>query len=670
MSSQPEQPLLAVSGLRIAFHQGDADVTAVQDASFAIRTGEMLALVGESGSGKSITALSLLGLLPPTAVLEAGQAHFQGRDLLALPMAERRALTGRRIAMIFQEPMTALNPVLSVGWQIGEVLKQHHGLPGADRQRRVFDLLAQVGIPDPEQRAGDYPHQLSGGMRQRVMIAMALAGQPELLIADEPTTALDVTVQAQIMDLLQTLRRQYGAAILLITHNLALVSEQADRVAVMYAGSIVETAGRDDLFRQPAHPYTRLLLRSIPSVDQRGQRLAAITGSVPKPEEAIPGCRFAPRCPLAIPRCQTDVPPFRDLGGGHGAACHLAGAPLPDAPPATAACPDQAVPAPSAPVLQVTGLQVWFPQQSGLLRRTTGYVKAVDGIDFTLRPRETLALVGESGCGKTTAGKALVGLAPVGAGSIVVHGQTDLNGLRPRALRPFRQTIQMIFQDPFSSLDPRLTVGETIAEGMEIHHPGLTSGERQARMAELLAKVGLPADARRRYPHQFSGGQRQRIGLARSLAVNPAVVICDECTSALDVSVQAQILNLLKDLQHELGLAYLFITHDLGVVSFLADRIAVMYLGRIVEHGLTAEVLTAPRHPYSKALLAAAPTLDNAGGRPKLRLPGDVPSPVNPPTGCHFHPRCPCAQEICRAAPPPRTDFSPTHSCSCHFPVG
>ena len=667
MSSQPEQPLLAVSGLRIAFHQGDAGVTAVQDASFAIKPAEMLALVGESGSGKSITALSLLGLLPPTAVLEAGQAHFHGRDLLALPMAERRALTGRRIAMIFQEPMTALNPVLSVGWQIGEVLKQHHGLPGADRQRRVFDLLAQVGIPDPEQRAGDYPHQLSGGMRQRVMIAMALAGQPELLIADEPTTALDVTVQAQIMDLLQTLRRQYGTAILLITHNLALVSEQADRVAVMYAGSIVETAGRDDLFRQPAHPYTRLLLRSIPSVDQRGQRLAAITGSVPKPEEAIPGCRFAPRCPLAIPRCQTEVPPFRDLGRGHGAACHLAGSPLPEGQAAAARPGGGGEP---APVLQVTGLQVWFPRQSGLLRRTTGYVKAVDGIDFTLRPRETLALVGESGCGKTTAGKALVGLAPVGAGSIVVHGQTDLNDLRPRALRPFRQTIQMIFQDPFSSLDPRLTIGETIAEGMEIHQPGHTSGERCALMAELVAKVGLPADALRRYPHQFSGGQRQRIGLARSLAVNPAVVICDECTSALDVSVQAQILNLLKDLQSELGLAYLFITHDLGVVSFLADRIAVMYLGRIVEHGLTAEVLTAPRHPYSKALLAAAPTLDNAGGRPKLRLPGDVPSPVNPPTGCHFHPRCPCAQAVCRSTPPPRTGFSPTHSCTCHFPVG
>ena len=667
MPSQPEQHLLTVSGLRIAFRQGDAGVTAVQDASFAIKPGEMLALVGESGSGKSITALSLLGLLPPNAVVEAGQAHFQGRDVLALPASERRAIAGRRIAMIFQEPMTALNPVLTVGWQIGEVLKQHHRLPRAERQRRVVDLLTQVGIPDPEQRASDYPHQLSGGMRQRVMIAMALAGQPELLIADEPTTALDVTVQAQIMDLLQTLRRQYGTAILLITHNLALVNEQADRVAVMYAGSIVETAGCDDLFQRPAHPYTRLLLRSIPSVDQRGQRLAAITGSVPKPEEEIPGCRFAPRCPLATPQCQTAAPLFRDLAPNHGVACHLADTPLPEAQADAAVSKDDAPP--PTPVLQVTGLRVWFPRQSGLFRRTVGYVKAVDGIDFTLWPGETLALVGESGCGKTTAGKALVGLAPINAGSIVVHGKTDLNGLHPRALRPFRQTIQMIFQDPFSSLDPRLTIGETIAEGMEIHQPGLTSNERQTRMTDLIAKVGLPADALRRYPHQFSGGQRQRIGLARSLAVNPAVVICDECTSALDVSVQAQILNLLKDLQHELGLAYLFITHDLGVVSFLAERIAVMYLGRIVEHGQTAEVMTSPRHPYTKALLAAAPTLDSADGRPKLRLPGDVPSPINPPTGCHFHPRCACAQEVCRTTPPPSVSFSPTHSCTCHFPV-
>ena len=536
--------------------------------------------------------------------------------------------------MIFQEPMTALNPVLTVGWQIGEVLKQHHRLPRAERQRRVVDLLTQVGIPDPEQRASDYPHQLSGGMRQRVMIAMALAGQPELLIADEPTTALDVTVQAQIMDLLQTLRRQYGTAILLITHNLALVNEQADRVAVMYAGSIVETAGCDDLFRRPAHPYTRLLLRSIPSVDQRGQRLAAITGSVPKPEEEIPGCRFAPRCPLATPQCQTAAPLFRDLAPNHGVACHLADTPLPEVQTDAAVSKDDAPP--PTPVLQVTGLQVWFPRQSGLFRRTTGYVKAVDGIDFTLWPGETLALVGESGCGKTTAGKALVGLAPINAGSIVVHGKTDLNGLHPRALRPFRQTIQMIFQDPFSSLDPRLTIGETIAEGMEIHQPGLTSNERQTRMTDLIAKVGLPADALRRYPHQFSGGQRQRIGLARSLAVNPAVVICDECTSALDVSVQAQILNLLKDLQHELGLAYLLSPRPRRR-QLLAERIAVMYLGRIVEHGQTEEVMTSrgiltkalrqpqPRTALTAGLSCACPATSPA---PSTRRPGVTSIPL------------------------------------------
>ncbi len=674
MPSSSNHPLLEISGLRIAFRQNGASHPAVLDASFALRPGEMLALVGESGSGKSVSALSLLGLLPANAVVEAGRALFQGHDLLTLPPDEIRALAGRRLAMIFQEPMTALNPVLTVGWQIEEVLRRHQGRGRAESRRLAVDLLAQVGIPDPEQRVDDYPHQLSGGMRQRVMIAMALAGQPELLIADEPTTALDVTVQAQIMDLLQALRRQYGTAILLITHNLALVREQADRVAVMYAGSIVETAACEDLFRQPAHPYTRLLLRSIPTVDQRGQRLAAISGAVPRPDEKIPGCRFASRCPLAQPQCRAAAPSFRDLGQGHGAACHLAGTPLPAATAASASA-SAAVPgtpcAPASPVLQVTGLRVWFPCPGGFPRRTAGQIKAVDGIDFCLRPRETLALVGESGCGKTTAGKALVGLAPVSAGSIVAHGRTELQNLRQRELQPFRKTIQMIFQDPFSSLDPRLTIGETIAEGMEIHCPRHTARERHAIMAGLIAKVGLPTDALGRYPHQFSGGQRQRIGLARSLAVNPDVVICDECTSALDVSVQAQILNLLKDLQAELGLAYLFITHDLGVVSFLADRIAVMYLGRVVEQGLTHEVLAAPRHPYCKALLASAPTLEPSGGRSgKLRAPGDVPSPVNPPSGCHFHPRCPHAKAACRAGAPPRADFSPTHFCVCHFPLG
>jgi peptide/nickel transport system ATP-binding protein len=538
---------------------------------------------------------------------------------------------------------------LTIGWQIGEVLRRHRGLDKEETQKQVVELLRKVGIPSPEKRAEDYPHQLSGGMRQRVMIAIALACRPELLIADEPTTALDVTVQAQIMDLLAELRTEYKTSVLFITHNLALVREQADRVAVMYAGSIMEQGTCEEIFKDPMHPYTRLLMQSVPSTTQRGRRLASIAGMVPKGTDVIPGCGFASRCPFKTDACDAQKPSLETLEGVHEVAC-LRLKELQQLEKSS----DKAENVHSQngqTVLKVNGLRVWFPVKAGILKRTVGHVKAVDGISFELKKGETLAVVGESGCGKTTIGKSIVGLAPRTEGDVML---ADGGGnMTPPDMATLRQRVQMIFQDPFSSLDPRLMVGETIEEGMEVHGVGKDAAERQAFMEKLSIRVGLSPDVLNRYPHQFSGGQRQRIGLARALAVNPEVIICDECTSALDVSVQAQILNLLKELQDELGLSYLFITHDLSVVSYLADRVAVMYLGRIVEEGAAADVLESPKHPYTKALMAAAPRVEADGKRTVLRLAGEVPSALNPPKGCHFHPRCTHCMEKCRLETPP-----------------
>lgn len=652
--------ILEVNGLSVAFRQGKKLSRAVDNVSFTIRKGEMLAIVGESGSGKTVTALSLLGLLPrPAAVIEAGTAIFNGKNLFDLQEQELNEIRGNRISMIFQEPMTALNPVLTVGWQITEALRQHQKLPVMDAEKKAAALLEEVGIPDPAKRMKDYPHQLSGGMRQRVMIAIALACRPELLIADEPTTALDVTVQAQIMELLARLRRDFGTAILLITHNLALVRQHASRVAVMYAGSIVELADRHDLFSNPRHPYTRLLLKSVPSASQRGQRLAAIDGQVPAPSEKLPGCSFAPRCPFATQQCSNVRPALAQVSPSHFSACpvqmeskqDIAGSRNHDAKNA------------GKLLLSVKGLKVHFPVKSGWFSRRKAVIHAVDGIDFTLHAGETLALVGESGCGKTTVGKAMVRLLKPAAGKILLDGITDIASLPDSRLKPFRKRIQMVFQDPFSSLDPRLMVGETIAEGMDAH--GISRNNRHGALLDILHKVGLPEDSLTRYPHQFSGGQRQRIGLARALAVQPDIVVCDESTSALDVSVQAQILNLLGDLQKALGVAYIFITHDLSVVGFLADRVAVMYLGKIVETGTAADVLDSPAHPYTKALLAAAPRIDSNGDTPRSHLEGEVPSPINPPSGCPFHPRCPFATEKCKSDAPDFHSISPTHTTAC-----
>ncbi len=631
----------------------------VEGVSFDIAAGECYALLGESGCGKSMTALGITRLLPLAAQLAAGAVVFENSDLLALPESAMRGTRGGGIGMIFQEPATSLNPVLTVGRQIVEAVQLHGGLDGAAAEARAAELLDQVGIPDPLRRLGEYPFQLSGGLRQRVMIAIALAGAPRLLIADEPTTALDVTIQAQVLDLLDELRRKQGMALLLITHDLGVVARMADRVGVMYAGQLVEEASRQQFFAQAAHPYSVRLFAALPDAQRRGGRLATIPGSVPAADARHQGCRFAERCSEVMAVCRETPPPWHDVAPGQGVRCILAAAP--SAVAAAVGAGDTAVAAESGPLLAVSGLQVHFPIRRGILQRAVGAIRAVDGLSLQLRRGRTLALVGESGCGKTTAGKAMLQLPRPTAGSVVLDG-VELTTCSPGELRALRAKMQMVFQDPFASLNPRLRVGGIIAEGMRALGTG--GGDLAGRVGLLLEQVGLRADMAGRYPHEFSGGQRQRIAIARALAVNPQLLICDEPTSALDVSVQAQILNLLSDLQSQLGLAYLFITHNIAVVDYLAHDVAVMYLGRVVERGSAQEVLGTPRHPYTKALLAAVPRVDGVrAGMPKLV--GDMPSPANPPAGCHFHPRCPLADAGCRTVYPAEIRFGASHAVHC-----
>ncbi len=650
-------PLLEVRGLVTEI--GGARV--VDGVSFRVDAGETYALLGESGCGKSMTALSLMRLLPDGGRVSAGAIALEGENVLALPEHAMRDLRGGRMAMIFQEPMLALNPVIRVGEQIGEALALHQHLAGAAERGAARALLDAVGVPDAERRLDAYPFELSGGLRQRMMIAMALAGQPRLLIADEPTTALDVTIQAQVLDVLRHLRSERRMGMLLITHDLGVVAENADRVGVMYAGELVEEGNREAFFAAPQHPYSRMLFAALPRPGDGG-RLATIPGQVPRLDGGFTGCRFAPRCPHAVERCRRESPGWQAIGEQR-VRCHLAGQ-LPHlAPPAALAAGTRGGAA--APLLRVDGLKVHFPVRRGLLQRTVGHLRAVDDVSLAIAAGRTLALVGESGCGKTTVGKALLRLIEPTAGTVVLDGETVTAANVDR----LRRQAQMVFQDPFSSLNPRMRVADILLEGMDALAVGAPAA-RRAAVARLLQQVGLPDDAGSRYPHAFSGGQRQRIAIARALAVAPRLVICDEPTSALDVSVQAQILNLLKDLQAELGLAYLFITHNLAVVEYLAHEVAVMYLGRIVEAGPAAAVLRAPRHPYTQALVSAVPRIAAHGERAAARLAGDQPSPLDPPAGCPFHPRCPHAVDACRVNDPARRELGAGHWVRCHAVSG
>ncbi|MBK7462856.1 MAG: ABC transporter ATP-binding protein [Betaproteobacteria bacterium] len=656
--------MLKVENLRLGFTAGRQTLAAVDGISFAISKGETFALLGESGCGKSVTAQGIMRLLPAAGRVLTGSVQLDGEELLVLPEADMRRIRGGRMAMIFQEPATSLNPVLTVGRQIGEVLERHRNLRGEAATERMLELLRQVGIADPERRLSEYPFQLSGGMKQRVMIAIALAGEPQLLIADEPTTALDVTVQAQILDLLAGLQAARGMGMLLITHDLGVVARMAHRIGVMYAGELVEVASREEFFTRPRHPYTQALFAALPEVSRRGLKLTTIPGQVP-PLSAMPaGCRFADRCAHVMPICRTVSPDWREVGTGHEVRCHWTGEAA-DVETTSHAITELNI-EPGRPFLEMNQLKVHFPIRRGLFQRTVGHVRAVDGVSMAISAGRTLALVGESGCGKTTVGKALLQLIKPTDGSVKLGGG-ELVGMTPKRLRAARRHMQMVFQDPFASLNPRMRVGEIIAEGMTVLTLKADANAQREAVAALLKQVGLPDEAAGRYPHEFSGGQRQRIAIARALAVQPELLICDEPTSALDVSVQAQILNLLKKLQEELGVAYLFITHNFAVVEYLAHDVAVMYLGRIVEQGRAEEVLRSPKHPYTQALLSAVPVPRLEAHTAVIRLPGETPSPANPPQGCHFHPRCPQAMAVCRQNYPETSTVSPTHTVNCHL---
>ncbi|MES2564286.1 MAG: ABC transporter ATP-binding protein, partial [Pseudomonadota bacterium] len=588
----PSPWLLEVDDLHVHFVTPRGVVRAVEGISYTVGAGEVVALVGESGCGKSVSALAVMRLLvKPAARIVAGRIRFEGRDLLTLSDDEMRKLRGRDIAMIFQEPMTSLNSVLTIGLQVMEPLLIHLGMSTAAARKRAVELLSMVGIPDPERRLDQYPHQFSGGMRQRVMIAIALACNPKLIIADEPTTALDVTIQAQILKLMKELSRDLNIAIMMITHNLGVVARYADRVNVMYAARIVEQATAVALFGKPLHPYTAGLLRSVPRLDRpRALRLETIEGLPPDLLDPPPGCRFAPRCLAQVPESLCALPPLVEIERGHYSACVRADEMArvgPEGVGLARASIESAVSGAvdrTQPIMSVRGLKTHFQVATGLkaLSRGQSVVRAVDGLSFDIFPGETLGLVGESGCGKTTVGRTLLRLDDATEGTITFRGE-DVTYAHSEALKRYRRQIQVIFQDPYSSLNPRMTIGESIAEPLLVYK--LQPDRRAARkkVTELLAQVGLFDYMANRYPHELSGGQRQRVGIARALAMEPAFIVCDEPVAALDVSIQAQIINLLESLQQKLGLTYLFIAHDLAVVRHISDRVIVMYLGRPME---------------------------------------------------------------------------------------
>jgi peptide/nickel transport system ATP-binding protein len=667
--------LLEVDNLRTYFHTEGEVARAVDGVSFSLEEGESLALVGESACGKSVTALSIMRLVRPPGFHPAGSIRFASMELLGADDEALQRLRGNEISMIFQEPMSSLNPVFTVGNQLAEPLLQHQHMTAEQARRRSLELLGQMGIAEPEVILRSYPHQLSGGMRQRVMIAMAIACRPRLMIADEPTTALDVTVQAQILELIKALQREIGMALILITHDLGIVNQMSDRICVMYSGRVAESAPREPLLNDPRHPYTVKLLESIPRGVGRARRLSVIRGMVRAATDYPEGCRFGERCDDAAERCGQAQPPLYPSDGGRLAACYLYDPeqPLPRRKGARERDAGERDRKPGKDVLvEIRDLVTHFPVRKGFFQRVVGHVKAVDRVSLTIREGTTLGLVGESGCGKTTLGQSLVRLEDEARGEVIFEG-SDLLALSGRELRAKRRLVQIIFQDPFSSLNPRLQVEEIVGEGLRIHEPHLSAQQHRARIHDVLEEVGLSGAAEERYAHEFSGGQRQRIAIARALILRPRFIVLDEATSALDVSVQAQILNLLRDLQARHGLTYLFITHDLGVVKYLCHEVAVMYLGRIVEQGRTAAVFTEPAHPYTRSLLESVPEIERRHEAVPA-LTGEVPSPIDPPPGCHFHPRCPILKgsddpflkENCPAAYPDPVRLKGGHWARCH----
>ncbi len=688
-------PVIEINDLSTHIRLSRSVVQAVGNVSLRIEPGETLGLVGESGCGKSMTGLSVMGLLPPGGHIVGGSVRLGDRELVGLPDAELRKIRGNEIAMIFQDPLTSLDPTKTVGYQVAEPVRLHRGVGKAEAMERAAEVLGLVGLPRPKERLSDYPHQLSGGLRQRVMIAMALSCEPKLLIADEPTTALDVTIQAQILKLLDDLKTRLGMAMLLITHDMGVIAGHADRVNVMYAGRIVETTETDRLFASMHHPYTQALLASIPRLNQdASQRLLNIPGLPPDLSNPPSGCRYAARCSRATDKCRAEEPPLTGQSSDHLFSCwHPVEGPV----PATAGNGSQAAAAsnssqaaaatvtrrPQEPVLtkpgqvqkgavllEVRNLVKEFPVTSGaILQRKSGAVHAVSDVSFEVNAGETFGLVGESGCGKTTIGKLIVALEKPNSGSVLLGGR-DVTALSGGDLRRNRKDLQLMFQDPYSSLDPRMRVGAIIREPLAIQKIG-SREDQQKRVFELLDEVGLPRNAVERYPHEFSGGQRQRIGLARALTLNPRVIVADEPVSALDVSIRAQVLNLMKRLQADHDVTFVVISHDLAVVKYMAKRIGVMYLGKLVEVGSGDDIYQRAAHPYTAGLIATIPVPEPeiARARRGAGIVGELPSPINPPSGCRFRTRCPLAQEICSAEEPQLRSFGPGHAAACHFPL-
>jgi oligopeptide/dipeptide ABC transporter ATP-binding protein len=671
-SGEMAQRILDIKGLKTHIQLTSSVVRAVDGIDLHIDAGETLGLVGESGCGKSMTGLSIMGLLPPGGHVVEGSMMFDGKDLAKLSQPEYRKIRGNDIAMVFQDSSTALNPTKSIGYQVAEPLRLHRGLDRQAALDRAVEVLDLVGIPRPRERLDDFPHQLSGGLRQRVLIAMALACDPKVLIADEPTTALDVTIQAQILQLLDQLKKDLGMAILLVTHDMGVVAGRADRINVMYAGQMVEATSTRELFDGMRHPYTQALLASIPQMDQdTRQPLFSIPGLPPDLVDPPTGCRFAPRCRLVQDDCRESDPPLDGLADLHTYRCfHPVDGPLPKRPASSEVEQEKVLALlEGAPLLEITDLVREFPVGSQLLPWNRDTVKAVSGVSVTVHKGETYGLVGESGCGKTTLGRLIVALEKGDAGTVKLEGD-DIGSMRSRTLRRRRRDLQMMFQDPYASLDPRMRVGTILAEPLVIQGIGDRKARRE-RVAEMLGEVGLPVASVERFPHEFSGGQRQRIGLARSLMLNPSVIVADEPVSALDVSIRSQVLNLMKRLQAEHDLTFIVISHDLAVVKYLADRIGVMYLGRLVETGSGDDIYNRPAHPYTAGLLAAVPIPDPHIERAKeaAGVRGELPSPINPPSGCRFRTRCEWAQQKCADETPVLRSFGPGHAAACHFPL-
>ena len=679
--------VLSAAGLSVTFPTDDGDVRAVRGLSFTLGRGETIGVVGESGSGKSTVALAMLGLLPRSARVN-GSVKCQGKELIGLPEKDLAKIRSSTIAYIPQDPLTSLNPAFTVGRQVAETIWTRGHVDKEEAHKKAIELLELVGIPNATRRVDDFPHEFSGGQRQRIVIAIAMANDPDVMIADEPTTALDVTIQAQVLDALRAARDRTGASLMIITHDLGVVAGMADRVMVMYAGKAVEAATADIVFHESKMPYTLGLLGSLPRMDTTAHEpLRPIPGSPPSLINLPDACPFAPRCPAVIPRCLEEEPALNLVEPGHDAACIRATS-LPNGgvdlflptwtDTESAGVKQETLSVETmdgeghaktgATLVSVQDIVKHFPVRAGtFVRRTVAQAHAVCDVSFDLAERETLGLVGESGSGKSTTARVVLQLLPATSGSVKFEG-TELIGKSRKEMRPFRREMQVVFQDPFASLDPRMPVGEIVGEPLKVHGRwDHTKGPK--RVAELFEMVGLNPEHRNRYPHEFSGGQRQRIGVARALALGPKVLILDEPVSALDVSIQAGVVNLLEELQDRLDLAYLFIAHDLSVVRHISDRVAVMYLGRIVEIGTVEQVYDSPSHPYTQALLSAVPVPDPKIERERRRilLTGEVPNAVMPPSGCRFRTRCWKAQDICATENPELTERGQGHPVACHF---